>query len=67
MLVEKILAVGETLPPSWPVDGTTGYEHIRVTEHALLDPAAEEPLTELWTDLTGDERPFADDRGHGAT
>ena len=60
LLVEKILAVGETLPPSWPVDGTTGYEHIRVTEHTLLDPMAEAPLTELWVDLTRDARPFAD-------
>jgi (1->4)-alpha-D-glucan 1-alpha-D-glucosylmutase len=58
LLVEKILAVGEQLPPSWPVDGTTGYEHVRVTEHAVLDPAAERPLTELWTDATGDDRPF---------
>lgn len=60
LLVEKILAPGETLPPSWPVDGTTGYEHIRVSEHAFLDPAAEEPLTRLWTDLTADERSFAE-------
>jgi len=60
LLVEKILAPGETLPPSWPVDGTTGYEHIRITEHAFLDPAAEQPLTELWTEVTGDPRSFAD-------
>jgi (1->4)-alpha-D-glucan 1-alpha-D-glucosylmutase len=59
LLVEKILAVGETLPPSWPVDGTTGYEHIRVTEHTLLDPAAEQPLTTLWNELTRDDRSFA--------
>ena len=59
LLVEKIVAVGETLPPSWPVDGTTGYEHIRVTEHTLLDPAAEQPLTALWNELTGDDRSFA--------
>ncbi len=58
LLVEKILAVGETLPPSWPVDGTTGYEHIRVTDHSFLDPAAESTLTDLWTDLTGDVRSF---------
>jgi (1->4)-alpha-D-glucan 1-alpha-D-glucosylmutase len=58
LLVEKILAVDESLPASWPVDGTTGYEHIRVTEHALLDPSAEQPLTELWHDLTGDVRGF---------
>ena len=28
-MVEKILGVGEELPPSWPVDGTTGYEALR--------------------------------------
>jgi (1->4)-alpha-D-glucan 1-alpha-D-glucosylmutase len=60
LLVEKILAPGETLPPSWPVDGTTGYEHIRVSEHTFLDPAAEAPLDRLWTDLTGDPRGFAE-------
>jgi (1->4)-alpha-D-glucan 1-alpha-D-glucosylmutase len=60
LLVEKILAVGESLPPSWPVDGTTGYEHIRITEHTMLDPDAEAPLTELWTALTGDERSFTE-------
>ncbi len=60
LLVEKILAVGETLPPSWPVDGTTGYEHIRVTEHTMLSADAEGPLTSLWTELTGDDRLFAE-------
>ncbi len=58
LLVEKILAIGEALPPSWPVDGTTGYEHIRVTEHTLLDPGAQASLTQLWSDLTGDDRSF---------
>ena len=60
LLVEKILAPGETLPSSWPVDGTTGYDHIRVSEHTFLDPAAEEPLSRLWTDLTADDRSFAE-------
>ena len=60
LLVEKILAPRETLAPSWPVDGTTGYEHIRVSEHTFLDPSAEEPLTRLWADLTGDARSFAE-------
>ncbi len=59
LLVEKILAVGESLPPSWPTEGTTGYEHVRVTDHALIDPAAEEPLTKLWIELTRDDRSFA--------
>jgi (1->4)-alpha-D-glucan 1-alpha-D-glucosylmutase len=60
LLVEKILAPGELLAPSWPVDGTTGYEHIRVSEHTFLAPHAEAPLTELWTDMTGDARAFSD-------
>ena len=59
LLVEKILASGEVLPRSWPVDGTTGYEQITVVEHTMLDPRAEAPLTDLWHDLTGDARPFS--------
>ena len=47
LLVEKILAPGETLPSTWPVDGTTGYEHIVHAEHALLDPAGEAPVRAL--------------------
>jgi (1->4)-alpha-D-glucan 1-alpha-D-glucosylmutase len=49
LLVEKILALGETLPASWPVDGTTGYEHVVHAEHVLLDPAGEAPLRALWS------------------
>lgn len=59
LLVEKILAEGEACPPSWPVAGTTGYEHIRAVEHMMLDATSEPALTDLWTSLTGDDRPFA--------
>ena len=48
LLVEKILAPDETLPSTWPVDGTTGYEHLVHAEHALLDPAGEAPVRALW-------------------
>lgn len=58
LLVEKILAPDEMLPRDWPVDGTTGYEHIRVAEHAALDPSSEQPLTDLWNEWTADTRPF---------
>ena len=37
LVVEKILAADETLPGAWPVEGTTGYEHAAVLEHAFLD------------------------------
>ncbi|MBA3605956.1 MAG: hypothetical protein H0W46_08310, partial [Acidimicrobiia bacterium] len=51
-------APGETLPLHWPVDGTTGYEHARVVEHAMLDRAGFAELAERWADVTGDDRPY---------
>ncbi|MDH5288554.1 MAG: malto-oligosyltrehalose synthase, partial [Acidimicrobiia bacterium] len=60
IVVEKILAAGERLPTSWPVAGTTGYDFVRLVDHLLLAPGGERPLTELWHDITGDPRPFAD-------
>jgi (1->4)-alpha-D-glucan 1-alpha-D-glucosylmutase len=60
VVVEKILARGETLPPSWPVDGTTGYEFAAAALQALLDPAGEAPLTLLYRELTDEREPFAE-------
>jgi (1->4)-alpha-D-glucan 1-alpha-D-glucosylmutase len=60
VVVEKILARGETLPSSWPVDGTTGYEFAAVSLQALCDPAGELPLTRLYRELTDEREPFAD-------
>ena len=39
IVVEKILAPGETLPRDWPVDGTTGYEFMTTLEDVFVDPA----------------------------
>ncbi|AZS84357.1 malto-oligosyltrehalose synthase [Streptomyces griseoviridis] len=38
-VVEKILAAGEPLPPSWPVAGTTGYDALRHVDGVFTDPA----------------------------
>lgn len=54
LVVEKILAPGETLRTSWGVDGTTGYEFANVTAQLLVDPAAEETLTQFYQDFTGE-------------
>ena len=51
LVVEKIVAPGETLPRSWPVAGTTGYEQITTSEHVLLDPAGRPALDGLWREL----------------
>jgi len=53
LLAEKILAVGESLPPSWPVDGTTGYEALREVCGVFVDPAGAGLLTQLAAELTG--------------
>ncbi|UJA11177.1 malto-oligosyltrehalose synthase [Streptomyces collinus] len=36
-VVEKILADGEHLPPSWPVAGTTGYDALRQIDGVFTD------------------------------
>lgn len=53
VVVEKILESGEKLPTDWPCAGTTGYDALRRLGGVLLDPAGEEPLTELYSSLTG--------------
>jgi (1->4)-alpha-D-glucan 1-alpha-D-glucosylmutase len=58
--VEKILEPGERLRPDWPVEGTTGYEFANDVTALFVDPSGETPLTELYAELTGELRPFAD-------
>ena len=57
--VEKILEPGERLR-DWPVEGTTGYEFANDVTALFVDPAGEEPLTELYAELTGETRSFAE-------
>ncbi|MEU2974344.1 malto-oligosyltrehalose synthase [Nocardiopsis alba] len=47
IVVEKILAPDETLPSSWPVAGTTGYDALREICGVFVDPEAEPALTAL--------------------
>jgi (1->4)-alpha-D-glucan 1-alpha-D-glucosylmutase len=58
--VEKILEPGEPLRAEWAVEGTTGYEFANDVTALFVDPAGEEPLTELYAELTGERRPFAE-------
>jgi (1->4)-alpha-D-glucan 1-alpha-D-glucosylmutase len=58
--VEKILEPGELLRDDWPVQGTTGYEFANDVTALFVDAAGEEPMTELYAELTGERRPFAE-------
>ena len=60
--VEKILEPGEELP-DWPVEGTTGYDFAADATGLFIDPAAEEPLTRLYAEMTGERRGFAEVAG----
>jgi len=53
IVAEKILEVGEELPSSWPVAGTTGYDRLALIGGLFVDPAGEEPLTTAYGELTG--------------
>jgi (1->4)-alpha-D-glucan 1-alpha-D-glucosylmutase len=56
LLVEKILEPGETLPASWPVGGSTGYDAMREVNGVFVDPAQRDTFDQLYRRLTGDNR-----------
>jgi (1->4)-alpha-D-glucan 1-alpha-D-glucosylmutase len=60
IVAEKILAPDEQLRRDWPVDGTTGYDFLNRVTRLYVDPDGEAPLTELYGELTGEQRPFAE-------
>ncbi|GFG70973.1 malto-oligosyltrehalose synthase [Mycolicibacter senuensis] len=47
IVVEKILAVDESLEPTLPVAGSTGYDALREIGGLFIDPHGEPALTEL--------------------
>ncbi|MEJ2887043.1 malto-oligosyltrehalose synthase [Actinomycetospora aeridis] len=53
LLVEKILGPDETLPLSWPVDGTTGYEALREIGGVFVDPRGEALVDAVAAQHTG--------------
>ncbi len=59
IVVEKILGPGETLPPDWPVEGTTGYDFMEQVSALLHDASGEAPLNALWSKVSGRPADFA--------
>ncbi len=53
VVVEKILEGDEQLPADWPCAGTTGYDALWRIGGLFVDPAGEEPLTDLLALLSG--------------
>ena len=55
VLVEKIVAPGEEMPATWPVDGTTGYEFLRDAVGVMLDADGAAAIEEAFRERTGVE------------
>ena len=55
--VEKIVE-GEERLPAWPVRGETGYAVLPWLDGVFVDAGAERAFTDLYRELTGDERDF---------
>jgi (1->4)-alpha-D-glucan 1-alpha-D-glucosylmutase len=60
IVVEKILQPDESLPPSWPVAGTTGYEWLNRLGDVLTNRAGWERLREGYEAFTGLAEPYDD-------
>ncbi|MEU9938587.1 malto-oligosyltrehalose synthase [Streptomyces lavendulae] len=53
VVVEKILARQERLPPGWPVAGTTGYDALHRVDGLFADPAGTAELARAYAGATG--------------
>jgi (1->4)-alpha-D-glucan 1-alpha-D-glucosylmutase len=59
IVIEKILADGESLATDWGVDGTSGYDFMEQVTALLHAPGGAEPLGELWARISGRSAEFA--------
>jgi (1->4)-alpha-D-glucan 1-alpha-D-glucosylmutase len=53
IVVEKILAEGEVLPPDWEIDGTTGYDFMDQVSALQHDVANAARFADFWSGLSG--------------
>lgn len=58
VVIEKILGHHEEIDSAWPTHGTTGYEFIPQLATLLVDPAAEQKFTQLYSEFTGQTELF---------
>ncbi len=48
LVVEKILEPGETLPKSWPIQGTTGYDFLGLVNQLFINQKAERRFDQFY-------------------
>ncbi|MDR0966563.1 MAG: malto-oligosyltrehalose synthase [Myxococcales bacterium] len=60
LVVEKILAHEETLPATWAVQGSTGYDFMNAVGGLFVDPQSERAITETAIRFSGLSMGYAD-------
>jgi (1->4)-alpha-D-glucan 1-alpha-D-glucosylmutase len=58
IIVEKILLNGETLPSSWPVEGTTGYDFLNQLNGLFVADQNEKEISAIYSKFTGNKEEF---------
>ncbi len=53
-VVEKILEVGEELPPYWQTEGTSGYDFLNLVNPLFVDREAEAAIDSIYSSFTGE-------------
>ncbi len=60
VVVEKILAQGESLRRDWPVSGTTGYDFLNIVNGIFIKPEGVSELTRIYDQFVGFHASFED-------
>jgi (1->4)-alpha-D-glucan 1-alpha-D-glucosylmutase len=60
VVVEKILTGDETLPPEWPVSGTTGYDFLNMVGGLFIEPAGARAIERVYLRLREESGSFDD-------
>jgi len=60
LYVEKILALDEPLPESWPIQGTTGYNFLNYLNGLFCDKENEQALSDIYLRFAGFRTPYPD-------
>lgn len=58
--VEKILALDEPLPESWPIQGTTGYQFLNYLNGLFCDKKNERLFSGIYRHFAGFQTPYLD-------
>lgn len=60
LIVEKILARGESPPADWPVEGTTGYDYLNFANRVMVDESRAVEILDVYDRWTSSRVNFDD-------